>query len=116
MNKTKCIQYYLDSRKYSSKEVLENIEETKKEFPKKKIHVEYKINDFGMYEITFFFENKTTIFGKIKLYFKKKKTPLLLANNIETKKNKQTKVEKRKQKYYNHQYGVYKNTGTYRPY
>ena len=47
---------------------------------------------------------------------KKKKTPLLLANNIETKKNKQTKVEKRKQKYYNHQYGVYKNTGTYRPY
>ena len=74
MNKTKCIQYYLDSREYSSKEVLENIEETKKEFTKKKIHVEYRINDFGMYEITFFFENKITIFGKIKLYLKKKDT------------------------------------------
>ena len=37
MNKTKCIQYYLDSREYSSKEVLENIEETKKEnLPKRK--------------------------------------------------------------------------------
>ncbi|MEI3356394.1 MAG: hypothetical protein V8R81_04970 [Clostridia bacterium] len=116
MNKTKCIQYYLDSREYSSKEVLENIEETKKEFTKKKIHVEYRINDFGMYEITFFFENKITIFGKIKLYLKKKRMPLLSENNTKTNKSRLTKSEKRMKKYYNHEYGTYKKTGMYKPY
>ena len=122
MNKTKCIQYYLDSRKYSSKEVLENIEETKKEFPKKKIKVDIQLNSFGMYIITFYFENRESIFHKIKVYFKKKKNNKILLlqekndSKIENNTTREDKTKKRLEKYYGQKYGQYKKTQTYRPY
>lgn len=79
MNKSKCLEYYLDSRTYNQEELQKNIEETKKEFPKQKIAVDVEMNQFGMYVITFYFENKNNIFNKMKVYFNRKnKSKLLL--------------------------------------
>ena len=78
MNKSKCLQYYLDSRIYNQEEVQKNIDETKKEFPNKEITVDITINRFGMYVITFYFENKNTIFNRIRIYFRRKKHERLL--------------------------------------
>lgn len=101
MNKSKCIEYYLDSRTYNQEELQKNIQETKKEFPKQEITVNVQMNKFGMYIITFYFENKNTIFNKMRIYFNKKnKRKLLLEENIKQ----------------SHKYGQYKSTGTYKPY
>ena len=36
---SKCLEYYLDSKVYNYEDVEKNIEETKKDFPKKKFSV-----------------------------------------------------------------------------
>ncbi len=105
MEQEKYLKYYLDSRIYSSKEVEQSIEKTKKEFPNKNIKVSIALNDFGMYIITFRFENKNTYFNKIKIsLWKRFQKPLLLENNKKNNKNN------------NKRYGQYKTTKTYRPY
>ena len=105
MDKEKCLEYYLDARKYSAEEVEKNIEETKKEFPKKKIDVEVTLNPFGMYIITFYFHDKNTIWNKIKIYFRKRRTIMLQESN-----------KTRLKKYSEKEYGKYKTTKTYKPY
>ena len=40
---SKCLEYYLDSKVYNYEDVEKNIEETKKDFPKKEIFC--KCND-----------------------------------------------------------------------
>lgn len=114
MKHNKCLEYYLDSRIYSQEEVQKSIEQTRKEFPKKEIKVEVEMNSFGMYIITFYFENKNTLFNRIRIYFRKKKekTLLLQESNLEVKKNHKNRLEK----YYGHKYGKYKTTRTYKPY
>lgn len=102
MEKNKNLEYYLDSRIYSSKEVQKSIEETKKEFPNKEIDVSISLNEFGMYIITFRFENKNTYFNKIKVKLWKKFR----------EKTGSDKKENHTQK----SYGNYKTTKTYRPY
>ena len=87
MNKDKCLEYYLDSRIYNLEEVQKNIEKTKQEFPKKEIKVNISMNKYGMYIITFYFENK-----------------------------KMKKTKKRLEKYYGNNYGKYKTTQIYKPY
>ena len=52
---SKCLEYYLDSKVYNYEDVEKNIEETKKDFPKKKFSVNVTTNSFGMYVITFNF-------------------------------------------------------------
>ena len=119
MNKNKCLEYYLDSRVYHKEEVQKSIEETKKEFPNKKIKVEITMNSFGMYVITFYFENRNNIFQKIRVYFrnKRRRTLLLQERNIEEKDiDNKKKINKRLEKYYGHKYGQYKSTGIYKPY
>lgn len=108
MNQNKNLKYYLDSRTYSNEEIQKSIEETKKEFPNKKVKVSISLNDFGVYVITFQFENKNNFFNKIKIKFWKKfKKTLLLENGNKN----------RLEKYYGeNRYGQYKSTGTYRPY
>ena len=112
MNRTKYLEYYMDSKIYSKDEVEKSIDETKKEFPKKEIDVQVHLNNFGVYIITFTFKNRNSfiknIFIKLKL---KKKNKLLLTEN--TKKD---KVQERYEKYNNKVYGQYKATHTYRPY
>ena len=83
MEQNKNLEYYLDSRIYSSEEVKQSIEETKKEFPNKKVKVKVCLNEYGMYIITFQFENKSTFFNKmvIRIWRRFKKTLLLGSGN-----------------------------------
>ena len=53
MNKTKYLEYYMDSKIYSKDEVQKSIDETKKEFPNRQIDVQVHLNKFGVYIITF---------------------------------------------------------------
>ena len=64
---SKCLECYLDSKVYNYEDIEKNIEETKKDFPKKKFSVNVTTNSFGMYVITFNFENKKLGFQR--LYF-----------------------------------------------
>lgn len=117
MEKTKCLEYYLDSKIYSNEDLQKNIEETKKEFPKKNIKVNVELNQFGMYVITFNFEDKNTVFNKIRLFFRKRnKKTLLLQQENKSPAKEQTKTNNRLEKYYGQQYGGYRKTGIYKPY
>lgn len=64
---SKCLEYYLDSKVYNYEDVEKNIEETKKDFPKKKFSVNVTTNSFGMYVITFNLKIKKLGFQR--LYF-----------------------------------------------
>ncbi len=114
MNKTKYLEYYMDSKIYSKDEVQKSIDETKKEFPNRQIDVQVHLNKFGVYIITFTFNKKNSfirnIFIKLRL---KKKNKLLLTEKSEEK---QDKIQKRFEKYNNKTYGQYKTTHTYRPF
>lgn len=101
MNKSKCLVYYLDSKKYDYVKVQKSIDETKKEYEKKEIEVNVEINEYGMYVVTFNIKNKNTFFSKIRLFFKKKNKPLLQESN-----KKETEQE----------YGKYKCGILYHPY
>ena len=108
MEKRKCLEYYLDASIYSSQDIQKSIDETKKEFANKKVKVSIALNDFGVYVITFQFENKNTYWNRIKIRFRKKfQKPLLLGEG------KRTRLEKYSGK---NRYGQYKTTRTYRPY
>lgn len=109
MNKNKCLEYYLDSKIYGSKEIQESIENTKKEYLNKKVNVNILLNDYGMYVITFYFENKNNFFNKIKIWFKKKNKKVLLLeeNNIKKEKIKNTKSRLEKHYQENHYYKPY---------
>ena len=114
MNKTKYLEYYMDSKIYSKDEVQKSIDETKKEFPNRQIDVQVHLNKFGVYIITFTFNKKNSFIRKIFIRLKfSKKNNLLLTEESETK---QDKVQKRFEKYNNKTYGQYKATHTYRPY
>ena len=88
MNEKKCIEYYFDSKKYNKKEILENIEKEKKEFPKHQFDVNITLNKYGIYIV--------------RLECKNNKIALVKHN----KKAKQNKVNV---------YGKYKETRTYAP-
>ena len=92
MKNIKCLEYYLDSKIYNYESVQKSIDETKKEYNKKEIKVNIELNKYGMYIITFYFNNRNTFFNKIKLYFRKKQKPMLQTENKNNK----------------HQYGKYK--------
>lgn len=108
MEQNKYLEYYLDSRIYSSEEVQKSIDETKKEFFNKNVKVSIALNDFGVYIITFKFENKNTYFNRIKIrLWKKFRKPLLLDSGGKSR------LEQYSGK---NSYGQYKTTKTYRPY
>ena len=135
MNKEKVLVNYFDSAKYNDEEILESVENTKKEFDKKKIDVNIKLNEYGVYVITYYFKTKENIFQKIIIKIKEKrkakKQLLLKEENIlernfkkekskkikKTRKQKQEeKLQKRMEKYSGNKYGKYKQTREYRPY
>lgn len=88
MNEKKCIEYYFDSKKYNKKEILENIEKEKKEFPRHQFDVNITLNKYGIYIV--------------RLECKNNKIAVVKHN----KKAKQNKVNV---------YGKYKETRTYAP-
>jgi len=79
MEKKKYLKCYYDSRLYTANDVQQKIEETRLDFPNKIVKVNVSLNEFGVYIITFRFENKDTIFNKIVLKIKKRfNKPLLI--------------------------------------
>ena len=135
MNKQKVLVNYFDSAKYNDEEILESVENTKKEFDRKIIDVNIKLNEYGVYVITYYFKTKENIFQKIIIKIKEKrkakKQLLLKEENIlernlkkekskkikKTRKQKQEeKLQKRIEKYSGNKYGKYKQTREYRPY
>ena len=105
MNKQKVLVNYFDSAKYNDEEILESVENTKKEFDKKKIDVNIKLNEYGVYVITYYFKTKENIFQKIIIKIKEKrkakKQLLLKEENIlerNLKKEKSKKIKKTRKK------------------
>ena len=81
MNKEKVLINYFDSKQYNNQEILESVEQTKKEFEKKIINVEIKLNEYGVYVITYYFRTKENFLQKIIIKLKerrKSKNRLLL--------------------------------------
>ena len=125
MVKQKIIENYFDSKTYSNQEIMQSIEETKKEYSKKIVDVDINLNEFGVYVVTYYFKNQDNIFQKIfikiKQRRKKNKTVLLQERSLVHEKmtreeRKREKIRKRMEKYSGNKYGVYKQTRTYKPY
>lgn len=116
MKQIKRLEYYFDSKEYTEEEVQENIEGVKKEFPNKKIKVKTELNDYGVYIITFYFENRNTIFNKIRIFVKNRKEKILLLEEGNAKSKSKSRQNNRLEKYYGKEYGSYKKTKQYRPY
>lgn len=125
MLKQRIVENYFDSKIYSNQEIMQSIEETKKEYSKKIVDVDINLNEFGVYVVTYYFKNQDNIFQKIfikiKQRRKKNRTVLLqersLANEKMTREErKREKIRKRMEKYSGNKYGIYKQTKTYKPY
>ena len=125
MLKQRVVENYFDSKIYSNQEIIQSIEETKKEYSKKIVDVDINLNEFGVYVVTYYFKNQDNIFQKIFIKIKqrrnKNKTVLLQERSLEREKmtreeRKQEKVRKRMEKYSGNKYGVYKQTRTFKPY
>ncbi len=125
MLKQRVVENYFDSKIYSNQEIIQSIEETKKEYSKKIVDVDINLNEFGVYVVTYYFKNQDNIFQKIFIKIKqrkrKNKTVLLQEKSLEREKmtreeRKQEKVRKRMEKYSGNKYGVYKQTRTFKPY
>lgn len=125
MLKQRVVENYFDSKIYSNQEIIQSIEETKKEYSKKIVDVDINLNEFGVYVVTYYFKNQDNIFQKIFIKIKqrrnKNKTVLLQERSLRHEKmtreeRKQEKVRKRMEKYSGNKYGVYKQTKTYKPY
>lgn len=125
MLKQKMVENYFDATSYSNQEIMQAIEETKKEYAKKIVDININLNEFGVYVVTYYFKVSENIFKKIfikiKQRKKKTKTALLQEKNFShikmtrEEKNKE-KIRKRMEKYSGNIYGVYKKTKTYKPY
>ena len=125
MLKQKIIENYFDATSYTNQEIMEKIEETKKEFSKKITNVDINLNEFGVYVVTYYFEVKENLFQKIfiKIKHRKNTNKIKLLQEKTTdftkrsrKERKKEKIEKKLEKYYRNKYGVYKETKTYKPY
>lgn len=125
MLKQRVVENYFDSKIYSNQEIIQSIEETKKEYSKKIVDVDINLNEFGVYVVTYYFKNRDNIFQKIfikiKQRRKKNKTILLQERSLRYEKmtreeRKQEKIRKRMEKYSGNKYGVYKQTRTFKPY
>lgn len=125
MLKQKVVENYFDSNLYSNQEILQSIEETKKEYSKKIVDVDINLNEFGVYVVTYYFKNQDNfiqkIFIKIRQRKKKNKIALLQEKDfaygkITREERKQEKIRKRMEKYSGYKYGIYKQTKKYKPY
>ena len=125
MIKQKIVENYFDAKKYTNQEIMQLIEENKKEYAKKIIDIDINLNEFGVYVVTYYFKVRDNIFQKIFIKLKQKrrrnKIELLQENTAEnikmTKKERANEeIRKRMEKYSGNVYGVYKKTKTYKPY
>lgn len=104
----KQLKYYFNSEEYSEGKIQETITQTQKDFPNKDIKSNVTVNEFGVYVITFEFENKNTYFNRIRIWFRKK---------VEKRKHNKIKLLKEKNGYkLENKYGQYQTKGTFKPY
>ena len=61
MLKQRVVENYFDSKIYSNQEIIQSIEETKKEYSKKIVDVDINLNEFGVYVVTYYFKNQDNI-------------------------------------------------------
>ena len=106
-NEGKCIEYYFDSKTFTKEQLIENIEEAKKEFPNKKVKPELFLNQWGVYILKINFTDKIEYISNFKKRRKNKKILLL------TEKNR--KISEKRTALLNRKYGQYKKTGNFRP-
>lgn len=106
-NEGKCIEYYFDSKNFTKEQLIENIEEAKKEFPNKKVKPELFLNQWGVYILKINFTDKIEYISNFKKRRKNKKILLL------TEKNR--KISEKRTALLNRKYGQYKKTGIFRP-
>ena len=106
-NEGKCIEYYFDSKNFTKEQLIENIEEAKKEFPNKKVKPELFLNQWGVYILKINFTDKIEYISNFKKRRKNKKILLL------TEKNR--KISEKRTALLNRKYGQYKKTGNFRP-
>ena len=125
MLKQRIVENYFDSKIYSNQEIMQSIEETKKEYTKKIVDVDINLNEFGVYVVTYYFKNQDNIFQKIfiKIKQKRKKNKTVLIQEksqgyekMTREERKQEKIRKRMEKYSGNKYGIYKQTRKYKPY
>ena len=120
MLKQKIVENYFDAKLYTNQEIIKSIEKTKKEYAKKIINVDIKLNEFGVFVVTYYFKESENIFKKkfkkIKQRRKDKKIRLLQEKNGNLEERKKDKIEKRFEKYSGNKYGEYKSSGIYKPY
>ena len=105
MKKEKILENYFASNLYSNQEILQSIENTKKEFANKIVNIDINLNEFGVYVVTYYFETKENMFQKIMIKLKRK-----------AKKNKTALLQSKFEKYSENRYGKYKETKTFKPY
>ena len=107
MNKEKVLINYFDSKQYNNQEILESVEQNKKEFEKKIINVEIKLNEYGVYVITYYFRTKENFLQKIIIKLKerrKSKNRLLLKEEnileqvLESEKNSNIRFKEKREK------------------
>ncbi len=101
MIREKCVEYYFDSRKYNTSEIIENMKQEEIGFEKKKSEIDITLNEYGIYVV--------------KLKF--------LNNQLSVIKNKTKNIQKERKTYRGYEtyngkskiYGHYKETNTYQP-
>ena len=114
--KEKCLQYYMDSKEYTTEQVQTSINETKKEFANKKVHTKIELNEFGVYIITFYFESKDTIWNRIRIFFRRKDNKkMLVEKTVNQTEKRSNECNNKLEKYYGNSYGQYKTTREYKP-
>lgn len=124
----KTVELIMDPHTYSQEEMIENIENAICEFSNKEVRVTIAINEWGVYVVTLDYMDKDTRINKMKYrrkLNKKKKVLKRYKEKIrEMLEETQNQIENTvltsqvltMPKYKNKDYGVYKETGIYRPY
>lgn len=116
INDKKSLEFYFDSNTFTKEQLMQSIEEAKKDFPKKIIEPKLFLNKFGTYILQIDFKDKNNYLNRLK---QKRK---ILNGEQKNKKNSQKSKAKKHHRVKNVQeiygtrtYGQYKQTGTYRP-
>ena len=104
MKKEKILENYFASNLYSNQEILQSIENTKKEFANKIVNIDINLNEFGVYVVTYYFETKENMFQKIMIKLKERSRKIKqLYYKVNSKNIRKINMENiKKQKHLNH--------------
>lgn len=107
INEKKSLEFYFDSKTFTKEQLMQSIEEAKKDFPKKIIEPKLFLNKFGTYILQIDFKDRNNYLNRLKQKRKIK--------SQKPKAKKHHRVKNVQEIYGTRTYGQYKQTGTYRP-